>query len=68
MPIVFPYEPGVQEWWQKCEENDLILDLEGLNKEEKAHLPEKMLKCLSRTDNLGWMLKQGKGEKKLIEK
>jgi hypothetical protein len=43
-----------------AKERDFMLRLEGFCKEERAYLPPKMLKCLSKTDNLGQMLKLGK--------
>jgi len=64
MPVVVPHYPGVQELWQDAKEKDLVLKLERGFKEGRAYLPPKMLKSLSRTDNLGHTLKQDKKKQK----
>jgi len=59
-----PYKPEVQEWWQDCKIRHLVLELKGFKKEENPHLPDMMLKYLSRTHNFRQTLKQGKKKQK----
>ena len=54
--VVIESRPGVQEWWRDCRLVDDLLDLGWLGG-EKVDLPPKFMLCLSRTENLGSMVK-----------